>query len=401
MKTRTLHYLPLIAGVLLSALLSGCGSKGSKSTAETDPGTPPSLQQSDAPKLTMVQLTQEQQAELKIPLQKVEAQVKNYILTAPATVFPAPNHIGIVSAPVDGRITSMPVQEGQKVGKGQVILEIESLTYGSLVADYLQAHAEVELQASQLSRMEKLAEKKISAEMDLEKAKADYTRASAALNAGYARLKTLGVSDSEIDGLQPESRINPRLKIHSPIGGVVDSHSVELGQAVTANEKLATIISLDKVLIKAYLAPEDGMLVTPGDTVRISHRLMIETPLVAIVTTINPGLDENNRSVVVNIMLNVKGSVLKPGDNVRTEIYTRTPAEIITVSMDAVTYDNNDPVVFVSHDPSNFEMRRIRIREIVNGFAVVTSGLKPGEQVAVGQVFSLKALSRYKLISEE
>jgi cobalt-zinc-cadmium efflux system membrane fusion protein len=69
--------------------------------------------------------------------------------------------------------------------------------------------------------------------------------------------------------------------------------------------------------------------------------------------------------------------------------------------MDAVTYDGNDPVVFIRVADNTFEMRKLSIKEIVNGFAVVTNGLKAGDQVATGQVFSLKALSRFKLISEE
>jgi cobalt-zinc-cadmium efflux system membrane fusion protein len=164
---------------------------------------------------------------------------------------------------------------------------------------------------------------------------------------------------------------------------------------------MATIISLDQVLVKAYISPEDGTLVRTGDSVRISHRLINEEPLRAVITTINPGLDENNRSVILNILLSQKNAVLKPGDNVRTEITTRSPVEVLTVSMDAVTYDNNDPIVFVSLASDTYEMRKIRIREIVNGFAVVTTGLNAGEKVAVGQVFSLEALSRFKLISEE
>jgi cobalt-zinc-cadmium efflux system membrane fusion protein len=393
----------LLTGMILSfaLIISGCGKKKENTGSTAETGVPPSIASAEAKGPVLVTLTPEEINELKIPLQTISSQARNFEVHAPGTVFPAPNFIGIVSAPVEGRIVAMSVQEGQPVGKGQVIVEIESLVYGTLVADYLQAAAEVDLQSNQLQRMEKLTEKKISAEMDLEKTRADHTRAVATLNACYAKLKTLGVSDNEIDALKNSPKINPRLKIHSPISGVVDSHKVELGQAVLMNDQLATVISLDKVLVKSYLAPEDGTLVNTGDSVVISHRLITEEPLTSKVTTINPGLDENNRSIVANILVSQKKPFLKPGDNVETIISTKSPVEVITVSMDAVTYDNNDPVVFVSVGADTFEMRKIRIREIANGFAVVSSGLKAGDKVAVGQVFSLKALSRFKLISEE
>ncbi|HBB92859.1 MAG: hypothetical protein A2X22_07160 [Bacteroidetes bacterium GWF2_49_14] len=401
MKNGKVLVLLVTIAILPGLVISGCGNKKDKTSEKAATGVPPSLADPSAAAPIRVVLTGQQMSELKIPLQTVASQVSQYTLSAPGTVFAAQNHIGIVSAPVDGRIISLPVQEGQRVRKGQVILEMESLVYGTLVAEYLQAAAEVDLQSNQLARMEKLQEKRINAEMDVEKTRADHTRAVASLNASYAKLKTLGVSDSEIDGLKSTDRINPRLKIHAPISGVIDSHKVDLGQAIPANDPMATIISLDQVLVKAYISPEDGTLVRTGDSVRISHRLINEEPLRAVISTINPGLDENNRSVILNILLSQKNAVLKPGDNVRTEITTRSPVAVLTVSMDAVTYDHNDPIVFVCLASDTYEMRKIRIREIVNGFAVVTAGLNPGENVAVGQVFSLKALSRFKLISEE
>jgi len=391
----------LVLSLVGFTLITSCKNRNNQPTEPTVTDLPPSVSATKEAAKVIVKLSPKEAGELTIPMQEISSIVRQYSMTAPGTVNPAPNNIGIISAPVDGRILNLPVQEGDKIQKGQVVLELESLTYGSLVADYLQALAEVDLQTSQLDRMEKLVAKRINPEAELDKATADHIRAQASQNAAYAKLKTVGVSDAEIDALKSTDRINPRLKIHSPISGVVDSHKVELGQAVAANDMLATVINLDRVLVKAYLAPEDGVLVNPGDSVRINHRLINEEPLKAVVTTINPGLDETNRSIVVNILVSQKDHLLKPGDNVRTEITTTSPVEVITVPMDAVTYDNNDPVVFVWVADNTYELRKIGIKEIVNGFAVVTSGLKAGEKVATGQVFSLKALSRFNLISEE
>lgn len=391
----------LILSVAVAWVAGACKNREVINDSLNTQAVPPSVDRTAEPGAVLVKLNPEEANELKIPLETITSQVRKYTLTAPGTVNPAPNHIGIISAPVDGRVVSLPIQEGEKVKKGQVILELESLTFGTLVADYLQALAEVDLQTSQLQRMEKLDEKRIISESELEKTKADHIRALASVNAAYARLKTVGVSDNEISAFKSTDRINPRLRIHAPINGVIDKHTVELGQAVTANESLATVLSLDLVLIKAYLSPEDGTLVNPGDSVRISRRLVTEEPLHAVVTTINPGLDETNRSVVVNILMKQNTPLLKPGDNIRTDITTTSPVEVITVTMDAVTYNNNDPVVFVKVSDNTYEMRKIRIKEISNGFALVTNGLSAGELVATGQVFSLKALSRFNLIAEE
>jgi cobalt-zinc-cadmium efflux system membrane fusion protein len=264
----------ILSAAFLALMLTGCGKKKETAGNTAETGVPPSLALAEAKGPVLVTLTPQQIAELKIPLQTISSEVRNFEVHAPGTVYPAPNFIGIVSAPVEGRIVSMNVQEGQAVKKGSVIIEIESLVYGNLVADYLQASAEVDLQSNQLQRMEKLTEKRISAEMDLEKTKADHARALASLNACYAKLKTLGVSDPDIDALKGSQKINPRLKIHSPISGVVDSHRVELGQAVGVNDELATVVCLDKVLVKSYLAPEDGQEYQPSTPV--STRITVQ-----------------------------------------------------------------------------------------------------------------------------
>jgi cobalt-zinc-cadmium efflux system membrane fusion protein len=401
MKINKLISTLLILSAAVPLITGSCKRQAPPEGKVAETGVPPSVAGATASDKVIVTLSAQEATELAIPVKEISSQVRSYRLTAPGTVFPAPNHIGIVSAPVDGRVLNLPVQEGQAVNKGQVIMELESLTYGTLVAEYLQALAEVDLQTNQLTRMEKLVEKKINPEAELEMARAGSIRAQAGLNAASAKLKTVGVSEKEIEALRSNERINPRLKIHAPISGVVNSHRVELGQAVAAGDQMATVISLDQVLVKAYLSPDDGTLVNPGDTVVMKHRLVEEDGLRATVSTINPGLDEASRSIVVNILFKQKTPLLKPGDNVSTDIFTTSPVELITVPMDAVTYDNNDPVVFVNIGVNSFEMRRIRIREIANGSAVVTNGLKAGERVAIGQVFSLKALSRFKLISEE
>jgi len=71
------------------------------------------------------------------------------------------------------------------------------------------------------------------------------------------------------------------------------------------------------------------------------------------------------------------------------------------VPMDALTYEGNDPTVFVKVSESTFEKRKIDVQDIRDKYAVVRSGLDKGEHLAVSQVFSLKALSRFEKIAEE
>ena len=164
-----------------------------------------------------------------------------FTVSAPGVVMPAPNYIAILSAPVDGRVISLPLNEGESVQKGQVILELESLTFGNLVAEYLQNRAEERYQSTQLQRVEQLTEKKISSEADLEKAKSEYLRALGALNASYSRLRAVGVTKTEIETFTTNDKITPKLKILSPISGVIDQHMGK--DKVSQNKALVIVIA--------------------------------------------------------------------------------------------------------------------------------------------------------------
>lgn len=70
------------------------------------------------------------------------------------------------------------------------------------------------------------------------------------------------------------------------------------------------------------------------------------------------------------------------------------------IPFSALTYDGNDPIVFVKKGEGIYEKRIIKVMEVGEENVFVSSGLLEGEKVAVSQLFSLKSLSRYDMIAE-
>ena len=377
-----------------------CSGGGSKVETEIEVmETPPSIS-GDIGEKQIIYLSEKEVAELKIATAIVTSNIQNYSLKAPGVVFPASNYVSIISTPIDGRISSIMVREGESVKKGEELFRIESLDFGNMIAEYLQAIAEEKFQVSRLERLKQLVAQTISSTSELDKATSEYQRAVAQSISSYAKLKAIGVADDEIEALKIAEQIDPSLKIHASISGSFDQRMVELGQSVNALEQLGRIIDLNKVLVKAYLSPEDARFVNPGDNATISLRENDSMSLSAVVNSINPGLDEDNRSVVVNIEVKPQNNWPKPGENVRIEISTNSMGEVFAVPLKAVTYDGNQAVVFVKKSENTFEKRTIDISETLDEFAIAKSGIYENDELAVSQVFSLKALSRYELISE-
>jgi cobalt-zinc-cadmium efflux system membrane fusion protein len=393
----------ILATILLSMqFIVSCGDKKSKDDTESVKiqELPPSLR-SVPDSVKLIRLSEKEQSELNIRTVTIQSSRIDYPLSAPGVVFNDPGHTSIISAPIDGQVSEINKKEGEWVRKGQELFRIQSLDFGTMVSDYLIAYAEEKYQSGRLDRIRQLVNETISSESQLEQAKSDHNRAGVNLRASYSRLKAIGVSDREIESFTTTEDIDPVFKIYSPIEGVVEINFVEPGQSVNALENLSRIVDNRIVLIRGYLNPDDARLVQEGDRVTISRREDRTMLLEASVASVNPGLDENSMSVIVNIYTPASAGWPKPGENVHLSILTRAKEDIIVIPFESLTYDGENAVVFVNKGNGVYEKRTIQVLDIGQENVFVRSGLSQGEEVAVTQVFSLKALSRFDIIAEE
>ncbi|MEE4115436.1 MAG: efflux RND transporter periplasmic adaptor subunit [Marinilabiliaceae bacterium] len=392
----------LIIAIAITLLMTSCGGAGDgaekQSTIEVE--IPPSIRQ-DADSLFIVKLSEKERDELKIKTVIIESKRSPYPVTVPGVVFNDPEHTSVISAPINGQVSRISKREGERVRTGEELFRIQSLEFGSLVSDYLIAFAEEKYQTNRLDRIRQLVAETISSESDLEQAMADYNRAAVNSRAAYSRLRTVGVSDAEIEAFTQSDKINPVLKIYSPISGVIEKNFIETGQSVNALENLSRILDNRVVLIRGYLNPDDARMVKPGDKVTISRRQADSFIMENTIASVNPGMDENSMSVVANIYAETNEGWPRPGENVRITVMLSSEKDIIMIPFEALTYDGNDAIVFVKKGDGVYEKRVINVADIGEGSVLVRGGLSTGEELAVSQVFSLKAISRFDIISEE
>lgn len=361
--------------------------------------TPPSVQE-DARAATerrLVTLTAQQASELRVATTVVNAAVVHYDLSIPGEVQAAPEQMAQVSAPIGGRVAALYAHEGESVRPGQILLELESLEFANLVADFLQAEADETYAQRQVERLTTLVEKKISPQQALDKARADLDRARAATRATNARLLTLGIGRSDIEDLGER----PLLPIRSPLAGSIDRHLIDLGQSVTSYQEMMTIVDPSRVLIKGYASPDDAGSLRPGNPVVIlperegsGHRLE------AVIGTVNPVVDEDSKSLVLNILVDLTGRWPLPGQTVRLQVQAQSTAPVMSIPTSAVVYNGASAIVYVRVDDLTWERRSIDVERTGQAEVIVAGGLLAGDVIATSQVFSLKALDRYTEYAE-
>lgn len=384
-------------------VIAGCGGESTVGDAEQDPGMPPSLSQTASSK--SVKLTEQQAEDLAIQTQTIESSQVSFTIEAPGQVFASPERISFVSAPINGRVANIYAHEGEHVSKGDPLLDLESLEFANLVADYLEATAEIIYQQQQVDRLEVLTKEKISPERTLQRAQADLNMAKANRNASHARLHAVGISDHTIEQWDPQtSEPESRLTLYAPITGVVNEHFIDLGQSVNAYEEMLNIIDNKEVLVKGFVSASDAPFLQPGDSVLISGRTSDDSAagsrLQTIVTSVNPALDQATKSIVLNSIVETNNNWPIVGQNVRMTYTAQAGEGTISIPMSAIQFDGSQAAVFVQHSSTEYEKRPIFINRATSDHAIIESGLIPGDKIAVTQVFSLKALERFEQFAD-
>jgi cobalt-zinc-cadmium efflux system membrane fusion protein len=250
-----------------------------------------------------------------------------------------------------------------------------------------------------------LTEEKISPQRTLERAQADLRRAKTKQSASLARLRAVGISQEEVKNWDPfTSDPKAELTIYAPISGVLNQHLIDLGESVNSYDKLLDIIDNTEVLVRGFVSPADAPFVRAGTPVVITEKTEGGTPqgkrIEQKVTSVNPALDEDNRSIVLNSIIPTEEGWPIVGQSVRMK-YTAQPLDsTFTIPLSAIQFEEQDAAVFVQQGPREYMKRVVQVERMTEDRAVIGGGLEPGEKIAITQVFSLKALERFEQFAD-
>jgi len=104
--------------------------------------------------------------------------------------------------------------------------------------------------------------------------------------------------------------------------------------------------------------------------------------------------------VVLNSIVATENNWPLVGQSVRLTYEAQPEENTISIPIEAVQYEQSDATVFVQISETKYEKRTVDIARITDEHAILSGGLKPGEKVAVTQVFSLKALERFEQFAD-
>lgn len=315
-------------------------------------------------------------------------------LSLPAEIRFDADRVANVSPKVSGIIGRLYVGEGDLVKRGQTLALISSRELAGLKASWLNAKTSEALAAQKLAREEKLFSDRITAEADVQAARANFEVLRAASDAAENELHAAGVSDealSRVAGADDGDNANSYLT--APISGMIVSRNVTLGETVSAGDASAralfTIVDDSEVWADIAVYKQDISSIRVGAVVLLktdSGEILAQSTVAFVL----PVIDETSRTATARVIIKNPNGKFRPGQFVTAEISAGPSTSVIRVPESAVQLVRDKAAIFVPVD-GGYAVRAVLIGEKSGGFVEIQAGLSVGETFVSGGAFTLKA----------
>jgi len=219
-------------------------------------------------------------------------------------------------------------------------------------------------------------------------------RSSASLNLRTAldNLRSLGMSDPQIEDLQRTGDPKPELRVYSPATGVVLARNISPGQRFDKGYELYRVADIGRVWVTADIFEKDREFLKPGAVATVRYR---GREFRAPMTDALPQFDPQSRTFKTRFELDNPGFLFQPDMFVDVEVQVNMPAAI-TVPADAVIDSGRRKTVYVDRGDGFFEPRLVKTGWRLGGRVEVTEGLMRGEHIVVSSNFLIDSESRMK-----
>ncbi len=369
-----------------------------------------------------------------VQVEKVEKRDITQVVTATGKINP--EFSVVISPEVTGEIIELPVKEGDKVKKGDLLIRIKGDQYFAqkerMEASLNAAKATLRIRAAELNRLKKeyarvkeLNQKGLASDSELEVAESNFLTAQASYEQAQANVMQVKAQLKEImDTLN-------KTMIYSPMDGTVTQLNVELGERVLGSgfsqgTNIMTISDLSNIEAVVDVDENDVVLVSVGDTAIVKVDAFSDREFKGVVTEIGNSAKTSGlgtQEEVVNFEVKIKlfdlDPNLRPGMSCTADIQTETVHDVISVPIQSVTaridFDRSGKTGEDKDEGTNDKMERKsgnrnKPKEVVfivenntakmvpvktgisdDNYIEIKSGLKGGELVVSG---SYKAISR-------
>lgn len=354
----------------------------------------------------VLRVTPDQYAALKITV--VNGGGVGAMARASGVIAVDDNHSTPVLPPYSGQVTQVLVQAGTRVVRGQPLLTIRAPEFVDSQNSLAAAVASRATAVSQLTVAQAVAARAEaiyktaggalkdyqSAQNDLAIARAAVNTADAAFAAARNRLVILGKSPAEIVAMEhvhQADSIHAETTLRAPIGGIVASRSVAVGQYLASGgaTPVFVITNPDSVWLVAQLPESASAQVHLGDAVTVTTPAFPGRTFSARIDNVGASIDPMTHRLPVRATIRNPDNALKPQMFASFVIHAMSSGtEGVSVPASAVIHEGDSARVWVAGPNRTLRARSVTLGSANDGLVSVTDGLDAGERVVTaGAIF--------------
>ncbi len=292
--------------------------------------------------------------EIIVQVQSEKSELRTITQLVSATGKVQPEYQVVLRPEVTGEVVELPVEEGDYVNKGQLLIKIKPEQY---IAQRDQAKAALKSAEAQLKvrqaaldrtiaeykRIEGLYKKELASDQELEIAKSNYLQSEGQYEAQVASVQQAAARLSDA-----QEQLDKTV-IYSPIYGRVTQLPVELSERVLGSSfsqgtHLMTVADLNRMEARVEVDENDVVLVSVGDTARVEVDAYGDKKFLGIVNQIGNSAQTSGfgtQDEVVNFEVRISlidpEEELRPGMSCDADIETETRTDVVSIPIQCVT----------------------------------------------------------------
>lgn len=299
-----------------------------------------------------------------------------------------------LTAEVEGTVSQVQFQSGEKVKLGQPLLQLDSQVEQAILATALAVRnlAQVEYQ-----RGKNLAVKQAISKSEFDRLNAELLKAEASVAQLQASLD--------------------KKRILAPFAGTIGIRQVDVGDYLSPGTTIATLQDLSTLFVDFYLPEQAVPQLALGQQVRVGVAAYPGEVFSGEVAALNSKVEESTRNLQVRAVLPNPDNKLLPGMFANLAVLLPGDQQAVVVPETAITYTlygnsvyvigekKDDQGAVVKDDKGQAELvverRFVTTGERRDGRVVVSKGLQPGDQVVTAGQLKLDNGSHVTLVEDQ
>jgi RND family efflux transporter MFP subunit len=318
-------------------------------------------------------------------------------VTIEATGSFQPDESSDVAPEASGRVVATPVDVGDFVKAGQVLVRIQGIDAGLRLdearATVARADANVKLAESQNNLAQTTAQRygALLATGDVSKTVADQARTQAETSVQSVNTARASLAEARAQLAQAEKAVSD-VVVAAPFAGYISARQVSVGEYVQPSTAVATLLKLDPLRLQLTIPGVQAGQISLGQRVAARVDAFPDRWFDGIVTAINPSISAESRSFTVEARVPNRDATLKPGMFAVAAVDQGRTQRALIVPRAAVVEDvnTNSFRLFVIDDQNRARLRIVQLAARQQGETVrILTGIKEGERVATSNLADL------------